>query len=207
MNNVKSKSKITERLFKGAIMLIFISSCSNYIPKPKGYLRFDLPEKEYQLFDSVCPFKFEYPLYGKMIPNEKGYCWYDLYFPQYSSTIYLSYNPINNNFAQLLDDTHEFLYRHSVKADAIEEQFVQNKHNIAGLLFDIGGNAASSVQFFVTDSINHFLRGSLYFYSTPNRDSLAPLINFFREDIERLMLTVEFKTTVPVKQNNKLSTN
>jgi gliding motility-associated lipoprotein GldD len=170
-------------------------SCESYAPKPRGYMRFDLPDKEYRLFDDVCPFRFEYPAYGKMIPVEGQNCWYNLSFPQYLATIYLSYQPIHNNLAELLDDAHIFAYRHDIKANAIEPQFIQTKSDsIVGLLFDIEGNTASSTQFFVTDSINHFVRGSLYFYSAPNSDSLAPLIDFFRKDIEHLIETMDFKT-------------
>jgi gliding motility-associated lipoprotein GldD len=182
--------KIIVLLFS-AVML----SCESYTPKPKGYMRFDFPKKEYRLFDSVCPLRFEYPVYGSMIPVEGQNCWYDLNFPQYQATIYLSYQSIHNNLSELLDDAHIFAYKHDVKANAIESQLIQTKNERAvGLLFDIEGNTASSVQFFVTDSINHFFRGSLYFYSAPNSDSLAPLIDFFRKDIEHLIETVDFKT-------------
>jgi gliding motility-associated lipoprotein GldD len=174
---------------------VVMLSCESYTPKPKGYMRFDLPDKEYCLFDSVCPYRFEYPVYGKMISVEGENCWYNLSFPQYQATVYLSYKPVHNNLAELLDDAHIFAYQHDVKANAIESQLVQTKNkSIVGLLFDIEGNTASSVQFLVTDSINHFLRGSLYFYSAPNSDSLAPLIDFFRKDIEHLIETVDFKT-------------
>jgi gliding motility-associated lipoprotein GldD len=182
---------------KTGILLSFaiVLSCEIYTPKPKGYMRFDLPEKEYCLFDSVCPFRFEYPVYGKMVSIKEHDCWYNLSFPQYRATIYLSYQPIHSNLVELLDDAHIFAYRHDVKANAIEPQFIRTKNeSITGLLFDIKGNTASSVQFFVTDSINHFFRGSLYFYSAPNSDSLAPLIDFFRKDIEHLIETVDFKT-------------
>jgi gliding motility-associated lipoprotein GldD len=190
MNKMKISIKIIVLTFSIAML-----SCETYTPKPKGYMRFDLPEKEYRLFDSVCPYRFEYPVYGKMISVEGENCWYNLSFPQYLATIYLSYQPVRNNLAELLDDAHIFVYKHDVKANAIEPQLVQTKNeNIVGLLFDIEGNTASSVQFFVTDSINHFFRGSLYFYSAPNSDSLAPLIDFFRKDIEHLIETVDFKT-------------
>jgi gliding motility-associated lipoprotein GldD len=182
-------SRKTGILFLSLIML----SCESYTPKPKGYLRFDLPEKEYRLFDSVCPFRFEYPVYGKIVSITEC-CWYNLIFPQYMATIYLSYKPVHDNLAELLDDAYIFAYTHDVKANAIEPQFIKTKSDdIVGLLYDIEGNTASSVQFFVTDSIEHFFRGSLYFYSVPNSDSLAPLIEFFRKDIEHLIETIDFK--------------
>lgn len=185
---------MNKRILFFLILVVIASSCQRYVPKPKGYPRFDFPAKKYEIFDSVCPFKFEYPVYGQMIADEGGYCWFNLDFPQYLATLYLSYQPVNNNLAELLDDSHEFIYKHTIKADAINELYIHNTENDAvGLLFDIGGNAASPLQFFMTDSTSHFIRGSLYFYSTPNRDSLDPLINFFKEDIEHIMETIDFK--------------
>jgi gliding motility-associated lipoprotein GldD len=180
------------------MLLVFSTialSCETYTPKPKGYIRFDLPTKEYRVFDSCCPFRFEYPSYGEIVPVEGETCWYDLNFPRYRATIYLSYKPVSDNLAELLDDAHIFAYRHDVKANAIEPQFVPTKDaDVTGLMFDIEGNTASAVQFFVTDSAHHFVRGSLYFYTTPNSDSLAPLIEFFRKDVEHLIETIDFKT-------------
>lgn len=178
-------------------ILILVSCSETRTPKPRGYFRFDLPEKEYRMFDSTgCPYTFEYPVYGEIAPNgrSKDPYLFDLTFPRYEATIYLSYIKVNDNLGVLLEDAHNFLYKHSVKADAIEDSFYDNPEaHTAGFLFDIGGNAATSVQFFVTDSTKHFLRGSLYFYSTPNRDSLDPLIRYFREDIIHLMETVRFR--------------
>jgi gliding motility-associated lipoprotein GldD len=61
------------------------------------------------------------------------------------------------------------------------------------MLYNIKGNTASSVQFYLTDSVNHFLRGSLYFDVKPNKDSLAPVINFIRGDIEHFMESFSWK--------------
>jgi gliding motility-associated lipoprotein GldD len=150
------------------------------------------------LFDSsTCPYSFEYPVYGEIKPyrdNLSEKFWFDLVFPQYRATVYLSYKPVNNNLAAMLEDMRSLLYKHSGKADAIERKFYDNPdEGTAGFLYDIGGNAASSVQFYISDSTKHFLRGSLYFYATPNRDSLSPLIDFFREDVKHLMETVKFR--------------
>ena len=180
------------------VVLLLLSACGgDTLPRPHGYFRFDLPSKEYRLFDSLsCPYSFEYPVYGEIKPYKavgaEKY-WFDLVFPQYRATVYLSYKPVKNNLATMLEDMRSLLYKHSGKADAIESQFYDNpEEGTSGFLYDVGGNAASSVQFYITDSTQHFLRGSLYFYATPNRDSLAPLIDFFREDVKHLMETVRF---------------
>jgi gliding motility-associated lipoprotein GldD len=193
------KSKLIFSLIFLLLLCLCLYSCGGgNVPKPHGYFRFDFPDKEYRLFDSAgCPFVFEYPVYSDIKPDNSGADknhWFNLICPQYQATIYLSYVPLKDNFVAMLEDVHSFLYKHAVKADAIESQFYANsERHTAGFLFDIGGNAASSLQFYVSDSVRHFLRGSLYFYATPNRDSLAPLIDFFREDMMHLMETVEFR--------------
>lgn len=181
------------------MLLCLLQACGeSYAPKPHGYYRFDFPQKEYRSFDSLgCPYSFQYPVYGTLLadcsPGSEPY-WFNLEFPAYKATLYLSYKGLDNNLDAMTEDVHRFLYKHSIKADAIEpSEYDHPGRHITGFLYDIGGNAASSVQFYLTDSTRHFLRGSLYFYSTPNRDSLAPLIQFFREDIQHLMETVEFK--------------
>ena len=101
---------------------------------------------------------------------------------------------VDDNLSLLTEDAHRLAYKHSVKADAIEEKLWNNPDKeVYGIIYNIKGNAASSVQFFLTDSIRHYLRGSLYFYSQPDKDSLAPVIDFFREDIIHLVETLEWK--------------
>jgi gliding motility-associated lipoprotein GldD len=178
-------------------LFIFISACTeNYMPKPHGYFRFDLPEKQYQMFDTLFPYSFEYPVYAKTekpLNNIEPY-WINIIFPAYKATIYLSYKKIKNNLPALLEDTYQLVYKHTVKADAIMEQaYINKQKNVYGFLYELGGNTATAVQFYLTDSIKNFIRGSLYFYAEPNKDSLFPLINYFKEDIKHIMETVEWK--------------
>ena len=167
------------------------------VPKPRGYFRIDLPGKEYRLYDTICPFVFEYPVYGHIsydVGKNSEPCWFNLEFPRYKAIIHFSYKPVNKNLAALLKETYQYAYSHSVKADAITEQpWQNNKNKVYGLLYDIKGNAASSLQFFLTDSTKKFLRGALYFSVEPNADSLAPVIQFFREDIIHMIETFTWK--------------
>jgi gliding motility-associated lipoprotein GldD len=83
---------------------------------------------------------------------------------------------------------------HITKADAINEQLINDSEKrIFGIFYDLKGNTASAVQFYVTDSTKHYLRGSLYFEAEPNADSLAPVIEFFREDVIHLIETLKWK--------------
>lgn len=169
-----------------------------YTPKPRGYFRIDFPEKEYQLYHDTCPYTFEYPVYGTIVPDSDYLsepCWINIEFPQYNGKIHISYKPISDNIGTLLEDSHTLAYKHTIKADAIDERlFIDRENRVYGVMYDIAGDAASSVQFFVTDSITHFVRGSLYFNLTPNSDSLAPVIDFFREDIIHLIETTRWKS-------------
>lgn len=183
------------------IILIFpaalICSCrNNTVPRPRGYFRIDLPEKKYTEFDSICPFTFEYPVYSEIRkePGMDQYCWFNIVFPDYKGKLHLSYMEVKNNLRALTDDAHKLAYKHSVKADAIEERlWINDDENVYGIIYLISGDAASSVQFFVTDSLSHYLRGSLYFNTQPNKDSLAPVINFFRKDVVHLIETLKWK--------------
>jgi gliding motility-associated lipoprotein GldD len=121
-------------------------------------------------------------------------CWMNVEFKPYKSKIHLSYKPVNQNVSKFIEDAHTLAYKHAIKADAIEENLITDeKRKVYGLVYEIKGNAASSVQFYVTDSLKNFLRGSLYFEVQPNKDSLAPAIDFFRKDILHLIETLKWK--------------
>lgn len=178
------------------VWFLWISCNSHENPKPHGYFRFDFPKKEYRVFDSVSiPFSFAYPVYGNVVHvTSKEKYWFNINFPAYNATIYLSYREVNNDLGDLTEDAYKLLYKHHVKADGIEpQQYTNEKRHLYGLLFDIGGDAASSIQFYLTDSTKNFIRGALYFYCEPNRDSLVPLIDFFKEDIQYMIETFTFE--------------
>lgn len=177
---------------------LFLFSCKReqHTPKPRGYYRIDLQDKSYKAFDTTYPYKFEYPVYGEFefLKRDDEQYWMNLNFPRYNATIYLSYKRIQNNLPELIEDTHRMSYKHAVKADAIASiPYINYDAKVYGMLTEVDGDAASPIQFYVTDSTRNFLRGSLYFYTPPNRDSLNPLISYFNEDIRRLMETVEWK--------------
>jgi len=45
----------------------------------------------------------------------------------------------------------------------------------------------------LTDSVKNFIRGALYFSSTPNADSLKPVQEFLQKDMEHLINTFRWK--------------
>lgn len=177
---------------------IILGGCKrNYTPKPRGYFRIGLPEKNYTKFDTAFPYKFDYPTYTQIKQDKSRHSekyWINIDYPELNGRIHISYKTINNNIGQILEDTRNLAYKHTIKADAINERmFVKPEKGVYGILYEIEGNAASAVQFFLTDSTSHYLRGALYFNVEPNKDSLAPVLAFVKEDIIRLIETFEWK--------------
>ena len=187
------------------IFLTGITGCrKGSVPKPVGYFRIDLPKREYVVFDYTAekkadlPFSFEYPAYGKLSygdENKSEPGWLNIEFPFYKAKIYLTYKSINNNFDKLMEQSYKMnVKNHVSKADAIKEQVISNQEKrVFGILYDLKGNTASAVQFYVTDSLKHYLRGSLYFAAEPDADSLKPVIDFFRGDIVHLIETLKWQ--------------
>jgi len=183
-------------------ILVFISlllfSCSNdevNTPKPRGYFRITLPKSEYQNFVSSCPFTFEVSknsVFTKHHSNNN--CWFNIVYPKLNATIHISYNPVNSNLKTLTEDSRSLVYKHTSKAQYINEKLFNKKESkVYGILYEIGGNAASNCQFFLTDSSHHFIRGALYFSNTPNIDSLAPVLDYIKTDIIKLIESTHWK--------------
>jgi len=182
---------------------LFISCKQTPVPKPRGYFRIDLPVKNFTKFNglsaqNVIPVSFMYPEYGNISFStddiiEPG--WFNIDFPEYKAKIYLTYKPVRHNLESLMEQSYKMnVKNHIIKADAIEETIINDPaRKVHGILYDLKGSTATSVQFFVTDSIRHFLRGSLYFDAEPDPDSLMPLTSFFREDILQIIETVAWE--------------
>lgn len=181
-------------------IVTLLESCeerSISVPKQRGYFRIDLPKKEYIRFNEKFPYSFNYPKYSKIqIDSERNAepYWINIQYPAFNATVHISYKNVKNNLNKYVDDAHTLVFKHDIKADAIKTQeFHYEDKNVHGLLFDIKGDAASLMQFYITDSTEHFIRGALYFNVVPNKDSLAPVINFVRDDIIELISSFEWK--------------
>jgi gliding motility-associated lipoprotein GldD len=185
-------------IFYSIVLLGLLVSCNgDFTPKPMGYMRVAFPERSYRLFDMDYPYKFEFPKYAginqDVSPNAEPY-WINVEFHRFNAKIHISYKPVKNNVQKFLEDARTLAYKHTIKADAINEKLYSNPDKkVYGILYDIKGNAASSVQFFLTDSTKHFIRAALYFNSIPNKDSLAPVIDFIHKDIDHMIETFEWK--------------
>lgn len=198
---IKYISKIlkTYTKFLGVIIILFFSSCGKTgMPLPYGYFRVDLPEHTFTATaDSLhLPYKFEYASMAKINTHttEHEKYWIDISYPSLNANIYCSYLPVRGNLYNLMEDAHKYVYKHSVKADGIGETvFSHPEKQVYGILYSLDGNTASSVQFVLTDSVRHFFRGALYFDNVPNKDSIAPMSDYVKKDIEHLMETFEWR--------------
>jgi gliding motility-associated lipoprotein GldD len=179
--------------------IVILAGCSeNYSPKPRGYFRIDLPEKQYARFDTTYPYTFEYPVYAKVVPDTRSTSepfWVNIDFPRFRGRIYISYKPVKSNLNEYLEDARTFVVKHIPKAEAIDDTLIYRPEDrVFGLVYYIqGSQAASPCQFFMTDSSSHFLRGALYFNVEPNNDSLAPVLSFIEDDIRHLVNTFRWK--------------
>lgn len=183
-----------------SVVLIFLAaSCKNdYIPKPRGYFRIAFQEKSYHQFDSAgMPYRFDIPDYGKIVPDNDRITepfWVNLKIPAHKAEVHLSYKKIDHNLDKLTEDSRALAYKHTIKADAINERVYANpEKKVYGTIYLIDGNAASPLQFYLTDSTRNFLRGALYIREIPNIDSLRPVIDYLTPDIIRLIESTEWK--------------
>ncbi len=188
------------------LLLLAFSACQqNYTPKPRGYFQINFPKREYRVFDAPgYPYTFEYPAYANIVKDslffgektENPY-WINVEFPSLNGKIYMSYKEIGkggkNDFQQLVNDAFKMTYKHTYKAEYIEEKTINTPFNVTGLFYDVGGNAASAKQFYATDSSQHFLRGALYFDAAPNADSLAPVQQFLQQDMWHMVETLKWR--------------
>ncbi|MBX2903676.1 MAG: hypothetical protein KF872_08980 [Chitinophagales bacterium] len=186
------------------LLVILLSACQpDFSPKPKAYPRVVFPERGYTLFSPAnCPYEFEIPAYAKaeedtlyFNKNIEGSCWYNIVLPDFNGVVNFTYKPISDTqkLEKLIEDAHKLSFKHTKRADYIDEVAIQNPNKVGGLLYEVGGNAASNVQFFLTDSIHHFIRGALYFNNEPNADSMKPVIDFVKEDLRVMLKTFRWK--------------
>ena len=188
-------------LLAAMAVVCFIVSCNNektYLPKPRGYFRIDLPEKAYSRVDTIERYSFECPQYAMITPdpyspNEKN--WVNIEMPQFKGSIHITHKPVNGNLSEYLEDVHTMITKHLQKANGVSDSLIVNdEHHVYGLFIEMDGKGvATPMQFYLTDSTRNFVRGALYFNFKPDNDSMQPVINFIREDIDHMINTFEWK--------------
>jgi len=207
--------RITRKHFPWLLCAIVILSLSLFscnsdysVGKKKGYFRISFPEKKYQLFNQPgYPYTFEYPVYANVIrdttffEDKAGDWWINIDIPRFEGRIHVSYKPINaeNSFDSLVSDGFKMAFKQHVDVSTgINDSLMQTPNGVEGIYFSLGGNTATANQFFLTDSVRHFLRGALYFNAAPNADSLGIVNDFLKQDLKHLINTLRWR---PVGDN------
>ncbi|MCU0416402.1 MAG: gliding motility lipoprotein GldD [Cytophagaceae bacterium] len=181
------------------IVLYNCSTSVEFTPKPKGYNHIELPVHAYTDLQEKHPYSFEHSTLVKVLPDTSYLAephWIDLYYPKFNSNIQITYKSMGAR-QDVLDehvvDAHKLTYKHDVKAHAIDEVVVKTKKGYSVTLFELQGEVPSPIQFYVTDSTRHFLRGAVYFKTATKNDSLAPVIQYMKEDVLHLIETLDFE--------------
>ena len=192
---IKNLPLICSILMTGGIL-----SCSSpSIPRPEGYFRIELPKIDFKKSDVLCGYDFEIPVYSiieEVKSSQKDVCWYNVRFPTFNARLHCTDMMLDNNLDVLIQEAQDLVFSHDHKANGIRRIRVvneQTKGGARGVLYHLEGPVATPIQFFVTDSTKHFLRGSLYFDTKPNPDSTAPVIDRLLTDVEHFMRTVSWE--------------
>jgi gliding motility-associated lipoprotein GldD len=181
------------------LVMAGLSSCrkEQTTPKPRGYYRISFPQKAYLRLDKSLPYSFMIPAYSIVTPdllNPDQKEWITLEIPGNHAQIHISYKKIDHNLSQLIEESRSLAYKHSQKASSIEEQvFIHPAKRTFGTVYTLKGNAASPMQFYLTDSVSNFIRGALYIKEVPNYDSLRPVIRFLSEDVVKMIESTQWE--------------
>ncbi len=174
--------------------IILLSSCGEeVVVKPAAKLRLEYDLTDYRKSKLDCPFNFDVNTASSVVSKKN--CGVNIKYPKMKATLYLSYQPVQDgNLESLLQDAQKLTYDHTVKANEIFEQPRQDTLNdVYGMFYIINGDAATQAQFYVTDSLRHFVSGALYFDTKPNFDSIYPAVAYLRDDIRRVMETITWE--------------
>ena len=185
-------------IFGLALVAIFITCGNPPIPKPEGYFRISLPDESFRSVKITCGLGLDKPENAtvEIVNSEKSgdACWFNLNFKDLNARLHCTQVEVNDNLINLMEDAQEMVFSHDMKANGISRIRVSEpEKNLNGVLYHIGGPVATPVQFFVTDSSNYFLRGSLYFNHKPNSDSTAPVVRRMLSDIEHIMRSISWE--------------
>lgn len=201
---------------------ILAAACNSpYVSKKRGYFNIELPKHAYRKFEAKdFPFSFEYPIYAQIVRDstyfdaapENPY-WINIDFQQLHSKIFLSYKSIGARvlykvkqadgsyrdstaisvYDKLVNDAYTLTNKNNVVSNSISDSLFRTGNGVGGVFFKVGGNAATAKQFFLTDTVRHFLRGALYFEVAPNVDSLKPIHDFIQVDMDHIIQTFRWK--------------
>jgi gliding motility-associated lipoprotein GldD len=183
-----------------AILLTILSGCDReYLPKPLGYNRLELPQPAYQSLPDSLPYAFEYSRHAKLLRDTSAIherFWIEIYYPQLKADVHITYKALGHSgrlLKEYMDDAYKLTAKHQIKAYAINEVITVTPSGKTAIIAELEGEVPSQFQFTITDSTENFLRGALYFNTKVQNDSLAPAIDYMKRDIMHMINTLEWK--------------
>jgi gliding motility-associated lipoprotein GldD len=184
----------------GLITVLILGSCNReYLPKPLGYNRLELPEPAYTTLPDSLPYTFEYSKHARLLPDSsriRERFWIEIYYPALKANVHVTYKALHHDeklLKELLDDAYTLTAKHQIKASAINEVITTTPTGKTAVIAELEGEVPSQFQFTVTDSVDNFMRGALYFNTRVANDSLAPAIDYMKKDIMHMINTLAWK--------------
>jgi gliding motility-associated lipoprotein GldD len=187
------------RLFSCIVAFVLTACGGDYLPKPKGYNRIDLPDHAFEALSTGYPYTFEHSVHAEIEPdsfNLKEKAWINLNYQDLGGKVHLTYLALDTkgkDVRKVLNDAITLTAKHQIKAYGIEESVLITPQGYTGVVAELSGEVPTQFQFFVTDSTDHFLRGALYFNTATKNDSLAPVIEYIKMDMAHLINSLQFK--------------
>lgn len=188
---------------KRFLTLVFLSftcaACeSNWLPKPPGYNRIELPRHEYQRLEQGYPYQLDFSVHSRVEAdsfNLEETEWINLNYKKFGAKVHLTYKKIDQStdFKTLSNDAFNLTAKHQIKAYGIEEAILLTPNGYSAVVAELTGEVPTQFQFFITDSTSNFLRGAVYFNSALKNDSLAPIIEYIKIDMAHLINSVNFE--------------
>lgn len=169
------------------------------LPRPKGYNRIVLPKASYVALENGHPFGFEVSRFATVLPDTVSWAephWLYIYYPKWKAFIQLTYKPLNGDKEKLfkhINDAYKLVAKHHMKSSGTREMQMVTSSGKVVTLIELDGEVATSMQFFTSDSTRHFLRGAVYVNTATQNDSLAPIIDFIKQDALHLVKTLQWK--------------
>lgn len=195
-----------KRFFPLAFIVLLCLACeSNWLPKPPGYNRIELPRHEYQRLEQGYPYQLDFSTHSRVEADsfnlgEKE--WINLNYKEFGAKVHLTYKKIDQStdFKTLSNDAFNLTAKHQIKAYGIEEAILLTPNGYVAVVAELSGEVPTQFQFFVTDSTSNFLRGAVYFNSALKNDSLAPIIEYIKLDMAHLINSVNFGKRAEIKK-------
>ena len=172
---------------------LFVSCNKSYKPKPRGYNHINFPITSYKKIIIQNKYSFEKNRIAKQNKND-SLGWLNLIYKKYGAQVLITYKPINNSseLSNYINESYKLISQHNKKASSIKETFIKTRSGKDAIIIELTGDVPTQFQFITTDSVNHFLRGALYFETSTKNDSLAPIIEYIKKDMIHILNTLNW---------------